>query len=40
VKILDAHTGRHNLDGVMVDALKEAWPWLVAGDPRWDGFRR
>ena len=40
VKVLDAHTGRHNLDGIMVDALKEAWPWLIAGDPRWDGFRR
>jgi hypothetical protein len=35
VRILDAQTGRHNLDGPMMRALHDAWPWLVAGDPRW-----
>jgi predicted esterase len=35
VRILDARTGRHNLDGPMMRALHDAWPWLVAGDPRW-----
>jgi predicted esterase len=40
VELLDAHTGRHNLDGAMVEALKQAWPWLVAGDPRWEGLGR
>lgn len=40
VKVLDARTGRHNLDGAMIDALKDAWPWLVAGDPRWEGYGR
>jgi hypothetical protein len=34
-KLLDAKTGRHNLDGPMMQALHDAWPWLVAGDPRW-----
>ena len=40
VKILDAHTGRHNLDGAMVSALHGAWPWVIAGDPRWAGYDR
>ncbi|HEY3592471.1 MAG TPA: hypothetical protein VGL13_01300 [Polyangiaceae bacterium] len=35
VRILDAHTGRHNLDGAMMEALRDAWPWLVSDDPRW-----
>jgi predicted esterase len=40
VQLVNAHTGRHNLDGPMMHALREAWPWLVAGDPRWAGFGR
>jgi hypothetical protein len=35
VRILDAQTGRHNLDGAMMHALHDAWPWLVAEDSRW-----
>jgi hypothetical protein len=35
VLLLDANTGRHNLDGPMMTALHDAWPRLVAGDPRW-----
>ena len=35
VKILDAQTGRHNLDGAMMRELHDAWPWLVSDDPRW-----
>jgi len=36
VRILDGHTGRHNLDGEMMQALQGAWPWLIDGDPRWN----
>jgi predicted esterase len=36
---LDANTGRHNLDGPMMQALHDAWPRLVSGDPRWAGLR-
>jgi len=39
VMLLDAGTGRHNLDGPMMRALRDAWPQLVAGDPRWEGLR-
>ncbi len=39
VFMLDANTGRHNLDGPMVQALRDAWPRLVAGDARWDGLK-
>jgi predicted esterase len=39
VLLLDAGTGRHNLDGAMTRALRDAWPKLVAGDPRWEGLR-
>jgi predicted esterase len=38
VLVLDAKTGRHNLDGPMMNALRDAWPKLVEGDPRWDGL--
>jgi hypothetical protein len=37
--MLDANTGRHNLDGPMMQALRDAWPRLVAGDARWDGLK-
>jgi predicted esterase len=39
VLLLDANTGRHNLDGAMMQALHDAWPRLVSGDSRWDGLR-
>jgi len=39
VMVLDARTGRHNLDGPMMQALRYAWPKLVAGDSRWDALR-
>jgi predicted esterase len=38
VRILDARTGRHNLDGAMMTALHDAWGWLVADDARWRGW--
>jgi predicted esterase len=34
-RIVDAHTGHHNLDGPMMRALHDVWPWLVSDDPRW-----
>jgi len=30
----------HNLDGEMVSALREAWPWLVRDDDRWSMYLR
>jgi len=38
VLLLDTKTGRHNLDGPMMKALRDAWPRLVAGDARWLGL--
>jgi predicted esterase len=37
-RVLDARTGRHNLDGEMMKALRGALPWLVRDDPRWAPF--
>jgi hypothetical protein len=37
-RVLDARTGRHNLDGEMMKALRAAFPWLVRDDPRWRAF--
>ena len=30
----------HNLDGEMVSALREAWPWLVRDDDGWSMYLR
>ena len=33
-----AGTRRHNLDGEMTEAIRKAWPWLVAGLPSWKPY--
>ena len=35
VRIVDSGGRTHNLNGEMVSALREAWPWLVRDDERW-----
>ena len=35
VRLLDARTGRHNLDGEMIAALREPMRWLTEGLPGW-----
>jgi hypothetical protein len=33
-----AGTRRHNLDGEMTEAIRQAWPWLVEGLPSWKPY--
>ena len=38
VSVGSAGTGRHNLDAEMMQRLRAAWPFVVAGDARWAGW--
>jgi predicted esterase len=38
VRVRDAGNHGHNLNGEVVDAMKEPFSWLVKDDPRWAGL--
>jgi predicted esterase len=42
IEVRTAYSGdhTHNLNAEMVSTLRDAWPWLVQGDPRWASYSR